>query len=390
MPGTYNPKSGLGRILGGIFGGRPLGEQEEDTREVGVGTPLGTAPADPLDPLRDVGEELRAAGEEDISEQKRTEADRLAQAEGTSTEIERRQKEAEAGFTRAETTTETGLTEIRDTIQQTRGEISRLPQRVAAEFERQGGKLQEQLTHAEGMVGTQRDEALSNVMQGRAAAMDAAVQTMHGQVNQAVAQIDAMVVTGQLSPAQAQSMKMQARMSGAMAIAPAIGATTHQFTQTQAEVAIEFGSMLTSVETTGLQEGGAMGVAAGQAFTATSQAVGELNVRLTELDAQATNQRNVQISTIVADRAAAFATNDTTRIAMLDHLAETAILTTPAAINNYQAINNLVSTEIRMGHMDETLDIMHENVEMANKMARTNMILGIIEGVAGFLPFFGG
>jgi len=389
MPGTYNPKSGLGRLLGGIFGGRPLGE-EEDTREVGVGSPLRTAPADPLDPLRDVGEALRAAGEEDISEQKRTEADRLAGAQALQDRLDIRQETAESGFDRAEKMIEAGAGEIHHLVDDTRSAIKDIPEQVRGEFDRQQTIAQDRLKHAEGLVGVAKTEALSNVMQGQAAAMDAAVQTMHGQVNQAVSQIDAMVQTGQLSPAQAQSMKMQARMSGAMAIAPAIGATVHQFTQTQAQVATDFGNMLTSIETTGMQVSGAIGVAGGEAFAASSQAVGEMNVKLTEIDAQAMGQRSALLATNVANRAAAFNMNDQTMITMLDHLAETAILTTPAAINNYQAINNLVSTEIRMGHMDEALDIMRENIEVANKMARTNMILGIIEGVAGFLPFFGG
>lgn len=373
MPGTYNPDNPLGAFLGSILGGRPTGQQPE-TKEVGVGTRLDD---DPLGPLRGRATGLELSQQQDIAEMRRAERDRLAQAGLTASEIEKRQKEAEAGFGRAEAAAEAGLGEVRETIDQTREQVSQIPGQVQAEFDRQQKGFTEQLTRAEGLIGAQRDEALSNVMEGRASAMDAAVQTMHGQINQAVSQIDQMVVTGQLSPAQAQSMKMQARMSGAMAISPAIGATVHQFTESQARVAVDFGNMLTTVETVGMQVGGEMRVAAGGEFAASQRAVGELNVRLTELDATSTDQRNSQISTIAADRAAAFGANDQTRIAMLDHLAESIVLTSPAAMNNYSSAQNILETETRMGHMDAYLGIMRENQTMANQMAQTNMWLGI-------------
>jgi hypothetical protein len=380
MAGTYNPESGLGRFLGGIFGGTPRGGKE--TPEA---APPATPEVDPLDPLHGRAGQVELAQERDIEALTRAEEARLMEARGADYDIKQRQAEAEAGFGRAETATVEGLEEVQGTIEDTRSTIKDIPEQVRGEFDRQRVGFQQQLTRAEGMVGVQRDEALSNVMEGRASAMDAAVQTMHGEVNRAVANIDRMVQMGQLSPAQAQSMKMQARMSGAMAIAPAIGTTVHQFTQTQALVATEFGNMLTSIETTGLQVGGALGVAAGQAFATSSQFVGEMNVRLTELDSQATSQRNATLATLSADRAAAFNMNDQTRVTMLDHLAESVVLTSPAAHNNYMVTQDIVNTEIKMGHMDEYMDIMRENIEMSNKMATTNMWLGIGQSLLGLI-----
>jgi hypothetical protein len=305
-------------------------------------------------------EDLARAGEADIQGQREVnEANRQA-ALAESEEMKAGQEAAMLGIDVADTTANVGLQAVQETIQDTRAAFENMPQEVQQAFADQQALLDRGLQEGRTGIEEQKNEALANVMENQSMVMDSAVAGIHGATQQQIADIDAQVQQGTLSPSQAEAMKTTIRMGSSMQLSAAVGQTAHLFTETQAEVATAFGNMFTQFESTAQQVQGAFGAEAAGAFGQAMQASAQFNVELTNLEAQATAQRDTIISQNAATRATFQNLNDTHNMAMLDYTQDTYVMTTPVAINNLLAQQELAGDVIKIEQFEASLELMQQ------------------------------
>ena len=162
--------------------------------------------------------------------------------------------------------------------------VEDIPNQVSTEFDRLRNEFGDISAAALADVDTKATAALGQVMDGRATAMQAAVQGIQGNINTAVSKIQS---DPNLTQAQKASMIAQTRLAGASSIAPAIGANILAFNQLAADVATKFGSFTTQVQTQIVSEEGAFGRAGGTAFAQATVASQEITGQL--LSTQATS-----------------------------------------------------------------------------------------------------
>jgi hypothetical protein len=367
--GTPGGRFAIG-LRGGpsAYGGRKTGESGQSSE---IDERLGQ--------VEEAGDELRTAQEEDIAGQEEVNQLNKDRARALATGMEAGQQAALEKFDTADAAAETGLREVRGSIEETREQINKMPEKVQGEFDRQQTRLDSGLEAARSGIAGRETSALASVVQGQGAAMDAAVAGIHGAMRQQTAAIDAQVQQGTLSPSQAQSMKTQLRMGGAMQLSTTVGQTIHMFKQTEAQVATAFGSMFTQFESTAQQVQGQFGAAAGGAFAQATAAASQFNTQLTQLDGQITANRDARLSQNAGARAAAQNANDTIQMSMLDYTADQYVQRTPAAINNYTVANDLYSNWMRNDQFQQSIEMMRE----ANRVSSTQSALGFWGSLLG-------
>jgi hypothetical protein len=188
-----------------------------------------------------------------------------------------------------------GATTAEQAIADTRTAIEEVPGRIRADVAAGQSIIDQGITAAEGLVGEAREDALGNVYGGYANMLSSATASAHAAQQQNDAQINAMVQQGQISQAQANQMKMSYNVQSNMTIAQSIGDVGFQYTQLATQAQVEFGNMLTSIETSGIGATGAFQATGVQAISAMEQLVGDLNVRLTDQLVNVQNQRSTNL-----------------------------------------------------------------------------------------------
>jgi len=168
-----------------------------------------------------------------------------------------------------------------------------------AEFDRLSDTLATNQAIAVGRLDQKESAALGAVMEGRAAAMQAAVSGIQGNVATSLAEIQA---NPNLSESQKASMSAQVRLTGASALAPAIGANILEFNKLGAQVATSFANNLTNIENTGQQVRGAFAQTAGTSNTKALLATKEMTNQLLNISSNATAAFTNAQSTLLASQ----------------------------------------------------------------------------------------
>ncbi|KKL98483.1 hypothetical protein LCGC14_1823980, partial [marine sediment metagenome] len=153
------------------------------------------------------------------------------------------------------------------------------------------------------------------------------------------------------------------------------------FAATQAQVATSFGQMFTQMEGTSQQVMGQFGAAAGNAFAAATTAMGQFNVALTQLDAQATAQRDTTLSNNAATRATFNYNNDMGNLAMMDYTQDYAVLGTPMAINSLNWTTEAAGLVISDREMTASIDLMMQAYEVEKQQGAIGTFLAFLESV---------
>ncbi len=196
---------------------------------------------------------------------------------------------------------------VQESIANQAEKLDAIPGDIKAEFEGLRAQLNVERDASFERVEGQRAEALSQVMQGKSSAMQAAVQGIQGNINN---QIGAIKSNPNLTDAQKAGMVAQVRMSGAGAIAPAIGQTVLGFNSLAANVATTFGQITGQLESTGLQASTGLMGQQGAAYAQAQVAVGEMANQLIEIDASSSAAFAQSQSQLMATRANARMTSN--------------------------------------------------------------------------------
>lgn len=224
-----------------------------------------------VDTARETERAELAAGQEDQARADEFAGEVRADAEETVDKIDEQSMSLEEDATR-----------IQESIANQAEALQEIPGEVKAEFEDLRQQLSVERDASFERTDAQRGEALGQVMQGRSSAMQAAVQGIQGNVNNQVASIQS---NPNLTDSQKAGMIAQIKMSGAGAIAPAIGQTVLGFNQLAADVATKFGSITGQLEATGLTVSAELMGEQGAAYAQAQVAVGEMANQLIDIDA---------------------------------------------------------------------------------------------------------
>ena len=268
----------------------PGGEAVEGgatTRELGQNVP---------DTMREDEDRRVAAAEKDVAQADELAEDVRADADETIGKIDEQTMSLEEDATR-----------IQESIANQAEALQEIPGEVKAEFEDLRQQLSVEREASFERTDTQRGEALSQVMQGRSSAMQAAVQGIQGNINNQVASIQS---NPNLTDSQKAGMIAQIKMSGAGAIAPAIGQTVLGFNQLAADVATKFGAITGQLEGVGLQASAGLMGEQGAAYAQAQVAVGEMANQLIDIDASSSASFAQSQSQLLATRANAQMTSN--------------------------------------------------------------------------------
>jgi hypothetical protein len=338
---------------------------------------------DPVDAVVAAGERLDEAGQEDYENLTKTQQENLDMNRATDVATREGQAAVAGKIDEADVAAEEGLEDIQGDIADTRDVVNAMPDDVKTEFDAYGDKLDTAIEEAQTGLEGQRGEALAGVMDGRADAMDAAVSSIHGATQQQIANIDAQVQQGTLSPSQADAMKSRIRMGSSMQLSVAVGQTAHAFAATQAQVATSFGQMFTQMEGTSQQVMGQFGAAAGQAFAAATTAMGQFNVALTDIGAQAVGRRDASRSNNAATRATFNYNSDMANLQMMDYTQDSVVLGTPMAVNSLNWIQDAAGMVISDREFQTSIDLMMKAYEAQKQSGWVGTFLAFVES---FIP----
>lgn len=319
-------------------------------------------------------EDISVAGAEGTKEREQALA---TEAEGLGETIEADKVRAENVFNTADQTASQIVTHTRQSTEAARESFENMPERVKGVFQENQAKLDTVLASGREGLTEQRTDTLGRVMEGQTMAMQAAVHGFQSELRTQNANIDRMVVTGDLSPSQAQMMKMQGGMKAAMDIGPAIGQTIGMFRQMEADVGTSFGNMFASMESVGAQTTAQLGAAGGAAFTQAETARGQFNTQLAGIESQASVHRASQYSINATNRAQAVATFDTLGLEVMDFRADRYAAITEADQNRFTNRMDVASMALRIENMDKYIEMMKEHEAAAKSNALFNDIMGI-------------
>ena len=388
MAGAANPSQpyqpprvrGIAGILGRI-GERGRARQAARQAQRGGGiTGQGTVTAEErLEPVAEGVEELEAAGEEHLAGETGVIAANKAEAEAAEREMERGREVGKEKFDEASAAAEAGLTDIQEEIDTTRAAVDAMPDKVRAEFDAREIKLDAELERARTGLAGKEESALANIMSGQASTTDAAVAGIHGATRQQIADIDAQVQQGTLSPSQAAAMKSRIKMGASMQLSAAVGQTIHAFVQTEAQTAASFGNMFTQFESAATQVQGQFGAQAAGAFSQTVQASGQLNAALTGMDAQATASRDAMLSQNAGARGAFVNAGDANSITMMDYTQDTYVSPIPMAINNLTARTDYAHDLIRSDEWEKSFGLLEQHMDEVERENFRQRVFGFLE-----------
>ncbi len=177
-------------------------------------------------------------------------------------------------------------------------QIQAIPGKVEEKFGELSDRLATLSESAFDRLDSQEAVAIGEIQAGKNAALSAAVNGIQGNINQAIAQIQA---DPNMTSAQKASMISRTRMSGASALAPAVGAHILEFNTLTATTRSNFASVGASVQNTMLGLQGGLLQAEGNAFAAAQTAVGKLTTELLATEANtAINFANSQTQLLTA------------------------------------------------------------------------------------------
>jgi len=271
---------------------RATAEQEQEELFTVPDAPMSTDRTgikDPRHSTQDEGQTVAQLGQGVVDASARHDKDSLAaqeedkaQADTLADDVAADADETVAKIDEQSMALEEDADRVQESIANQAEALKKIPGEVKAEFEDLRGQLSAEREASFERIEGQRGEALSQVMEGRSSAMQAAVQGIQGNVNNQIASIQS---NPNLTDSQKQGMVAQIRMSGAGAIAPAIGKTVLGFNQLSADVATKFGAITGQLEGIGLQVSGDLMGQQGNAYAQAQVAVGEMANQLIDIDA---------------------------------------------------------------------------------------------------------
>ncbi len=276
-----------------------------------------------------------------------------------------------------------GAATAEQAISETRAEIAEIPGRIRSDVKAGQSVIDQSVAAAAGLVGAAREEALGGVYQGYANMLSSATASAHQAQRQNDSQINAMVQQGQISQAQANQMKMAYNLQSNMTIAQSVGEVGFQYTQLATQTHVEFGNMLTSVETSGVGATGQFQAAGMQAVSAAEQLVGNMNVQLTDQLANAQNQRSTNLLMLTEMRAAADATFSDYARSMIPEMHQPFV---PASMVEYNAVtmaHDLMRINIQAEQGQASMDLMRD-------MAKKEETQGWLDFGLSLFQLFGG
>jgi hypothetical protein len=296
-------------------------------------------------------------------------------------------------------------------------------------------QIKQQGEAALSLVGAERDAAMSEIHLGQANLLSTATANAHAAQAQNSSQIDAMVSSGQISAAQGEQMKMQFNLQSDMQIGQTIGAVQAQYAELAAGTAAQFGQMLTSVSTaiegataalatTGVSGVGAMGaaglgavtgfeqaglgVAAGfqeaglgagagfeqaglglggayatagmEAMARAEQAVGELNVALTGVMAQAGESNASNLTQLASLHAVAENSWNIYSKSMLEELGMPHVPHAPLMLDAFNLSTEVYGIETEAYHKGKYLEFMQEVLDNEEGRAANDGCNNITQG----------
>ncbi len=343
----------------------------------------GPTPEERIDEVATATDELQASGEENYEGEVTVQEENLDRARLQETDQRTTQVKAGLEFDMSDYAAQTGLEDTQAQIKLDRTNADALPGDVKAEFAEQEVKLDAVMDSSRTGLSGQREEALSNVMEGRAGAMDAAVSSIHGATRQQIADIDAQVQQGILSPSQATAMKAKIKMGASMQLSAAVGQTAHLFTKTQADVGTAFGNMFTSMENQFASTKGSFGETAAGAFGEANAAKAGINAELTKVGATAAADRDAILSANAAARGAFVNAGAQNNLAMMEYTQDTHISDYGYAMNDLTARTDLARMYIQSDEFKKELGILLEGLDQAERDNFINLfgeVLGIALG----------
>ncbi len=378
---AYNPS---GKAPGLEWWDKLTGDKwDPDARDPAPEDEEGPTPEERIDEVADYTDRLEESGEENLEGEEIVQKENLDRARLLETDQRTTQVKAGLKFDISDYAAQTGLEDTQDQIQLDRDKADDLPGDIKDEFAEHEVKLDAVMGAARTGLSGQREEALSNVMEGRAGAMDAAVSSIHGATRQQIADIDAQVQQGILSPSQATAMKAKIKMGASMQLSAAVGQTAHLFTKTQADVGTAFGNMYTSMENQFASTKGSFGEAAAGAFGQASAAMAGINAELTKIGATAVADRDAILSANAAARGAFVNAGAQNNLAMMEYTQDTHVSDYGYTMNDLTARTDLARMYIQSDEFKQQMGILLENMEQVERDNFINMIgtvLGIVIG----------
>ena len=170
--------------------------------------------------------------------------------------------------------------------------IQAIPGKVSSEFEKLTQEFGTLGQEALGRLDSKEQTAIGEIQAGKNEALSAAVNGIQGNINQAIAQIQS---DPNLTTAQKASMIARTRMSGAMAVAPVVGAHVLQFNTLTANTRANFAQAGAQVQNAILGGQAQLLGGRGAAFAQAQVAVGQMTNQLLETEANsAVNFANAQ------------------------------------------------------------------------------------------------
>jgi hypothetical protein len=366
---------GIGMLAAGLLGRRgqdrePLSEQIPDAPRV--------------------GEILRPPGEELISEQRAAEEAQLsaqqadqARAMGVRQTIEDQQRRLTGDIEAQRTELSEQQEAFQAGVQEQQERLEEIPAAVQQEFTNLRKEFDVQAGDAFERVEGQRAEALAEVHQGQSAAMQAAVQGIQGTINQQVSQINA---NPDLTDAQRTSMIAQVRMQGAMSLAPAVGQTVHQFTETAANVHTQFGAITGQIQTQVLAGQVQLLEASGNAFAQAQNSVGQMTNQLLDIEANANNSYANSQNQLLATRSMAENASNDLMLRLLPEMSTPYADFTGSAATRFQFEHDIMMEQFQMQLQQAGMNI---HVAMLQSM-QGNPLSNMLQGALGGMAQFGG
>ncbi len=284
--GWMMPESGAGRRRRERLAARNRGSQsigdmvpevpDVHTTDTGITSPGGatTEVGQAQELVDDIGTEAEDTFQSELGSQEDAQdfaADVEADVDATGERIEGAQDDLDAA-----------KADLDAQIDTTLGELSTLAEDATSEFDRLKDEFSTIGMDALARTDARGIAAAGQVMEGRTAAMQAAVQGIQGNINASIAKIQS---DPNLTQAQKASMVAQVKLAGASSMAPAIGETILGFNTLAADVAVSFGGFANDIEGGIVSEMGAFGRAEADVFARATVASREITSQLLGIQA---------------------------------------------------------------------------------------------------------
>ena len=232
--------------------------------------------------------------------------------------------------------------------------VQQIPGQVTSEFERLRAEFGSEAEASFDRIESRSDDALGDVMKGRAAAMEAAVQGTQGTVNSQIAQIQA---NPNLTAGQKASMIAQTKLQGAASLGATIGETQLAFNKLSADVSLGFANIIGNLEGVVIGAKGQLTGLQGTAFTNAQIAVGQMTNQLLEIDANATAAFASSQSQLLGMRSQAQMAGNDLLMQLLPEMGVPFLDLTNAAVAAWQVGSELTAIQLQRDFAEYGMEV---------------------------------